>query len=98
MALCGQKDMRSLRLQIFLTAYLVVFLTGGGRVCACEAFSWIGMDVHAREHRHAHQSWHHGDRLCDQHEGGAKENEADENGDCAQSGPSTHQPLHRCWM
>lgn len=46
-------------LQIFLTLYLAVFLTGGGRVCACEALSWFGIDVHAREHQHRHHGHDH---------------------------------------
>lgn len=52
-----------------LSFYLVVFLIGGGRVCACDAFSWIGIDIHsfASDHHTGHCGGDHSDDV-DHHE------------------------------
>jgi len=55
--------------RLILTSFLIIFLIGGGRVCGCEALSWIGIDCHKSGKSESCDHHHH-----NHHDGGEDDN------------------------
>lgn len=78
--------------KILLTLYLVSFLISGGRVCSCEALSWIGIDVHhfvsdeAKSSECCHSTTEKSDHLDHDHHHDTpeKSDQTPERGDCCE--------------